>query len=353
MSHSPLLPVLGALLMLLTPPVSAQREETPIKDYKRGAWRPQDIPAGWTVKIVGKYELQSSIEADKLAKIGAHLNAMHELYSKTFPTRRTPGKPFTVKVFANRKDYLAYGAPPSSAAYYSKRDKEMVGYDTGKTDGVMDTGTTGPRNPIRDRLRERYTLDTLAVFAHEGWHQYFHWMCPSEVPFPSWCDEGIGEYFGTARKVDGKMTVGAVNEYRLGTIRAAIKRDKHIPLKDLVTFDQAKYYEVADLAYAQGWSFVHYLLEHPEIKKQRLLQKFMNTFVDQHEIEKAVQSTFAKVDWAKMEAEWKAWVSAMKYVEVDPTEAAENEAAGDAKPDPKPGKDDPAPPPRGGGNERP
>ena len=30
--------------------------------------------------------------------------------------------------------------------------------------------------------------EIIGVFAHEGWHQYFHWYCTSKIEFPSWCD---------------------------------------------------------------------------------------------------------------------------------------------------------------------
>jgi hypothetical protein len=222
-----------------------------------------------------------------------------------------------VKVFKDRKEFLAYGAPPGAGAYYSWHDKEMVGYDTGKLDGEMTSGgTTGDSNPLKealDTMRSRRTMDLLGVFAHEGWHQYFHFICASKIDFPSWCDEGIGEYFYTARFRGKKLELGAPNDYRLGTIRAAITAKKTIPLKDLVTFNQAAYYRVAGLAYAEGWSFVHFLMEHPDYKKHKHLQKFMRVFIDQHSIERAVDDVFRKFDWEKVEQDWSEWVMALPY----------------------------------------
>lgn len=294
---------------------------------KKGPWRDKDVPAGWKLTTIGRYEFQSNAPEEKVKVVAKHMNAMHDLYKKTFPAAKTPGKPFVIKIFKNREEFLAYGAPPGAGAYYSWGDKEMVGFDTGKLDGKLDEkepGTTGQKkiNPILDALRKTHTMDLLGVIAHEGWHQYFHWWCTSKVPFPSWCDEGIGEYFYTARVRGGKTVCGEPNDYRLGTIKGAIKANKHIPLKDLVTFDQRAYYARAGLCYAEGWSLVHFFLEHPEYKKQRYLTRFVTVFVDQHAIQEAVEQVFGKMDWEKTEKDWKEWVLAQKGGETEELEKA-------------------------------
>lgn len=343
------------LFLVLVAALPAAAQPPKASDIKKGSWRPQDVPAGWKIYNVGRYEFQSNAAEEKVRTVAKHLNAMCDLYRKTFPSTRTPNKTFVVKIFRNRKEFLDYGAPPGAGAYYSWRDKEMVGYDTGKIDGVMDkpetTGDKG-RNPVLDALAKQHTLDLLGVFAHEGWHQYFHWWCTSKVSFPSWCDEGIAEYFYTARVRDGKTVTGAPNDYRLGTIKWAIKANKHIPLKDLVTYDQQKYYSVAGLAYAQGWSLVHFFIEHPEYKKDRYLTRFVTVFVDQHAIDEAVKQVFSKMDWEKTEKDWKEWVLALKGGEADELEKALNEGGAPIPEEPKPEGGEPeGSPPAGGGGE--
>jgi hypothetical protein len=300
---------------------------------KKGEWKPSDAPEGWKIYPIARYQFQSDAPEARVKKVGAHLNAMFKTYLERFPTSRTPTKTFVVKIFKDRKGFLEYGAPPSAGAYYSWHDKEMVGYDTGMLDGELTEsgGTTGRESvfPELEALQRAHTLDLLGVFAHEGWHQYFHWYCTSKIEFPSWCDEGIGEYFYSARFKDGKIDLGAPNTYRLGTIRSAIKRNKYIPLKDLVTFNQRKYYAQAGLAYAQGWSVVHFLMEHPDYKKQRLVSKFVVAFADLHSIDKAVAQVFQRMDWEKLEKEWKAWVLAMKSPESDAMEALRRRLEGD------------------------
>ena len=315
---------LNVLLLLLIGAGCLEAQLIAPNGMKKGAWRSKDVPEGWAVYNIGRYEFQSDAPEEKVRKVGRHLNAMFDLYLKTFPSGRTP-KRFVVKIFKDRQGFLDYGAPPQAGAYYSWTDKEMVGYDTGKIGGQLDgKGVTGDREGgLADLLRSRYTMDLLGVFAHEGWHQYFHWLCTSKISFPSWCDEGIGEYFYTAMlEESGKAKLGAANDYRLGTIKAAIRQNKHIPLKELVTYDQAKYYRVAGLAYAQGWSLVHFFLEHPDWKKQRHLSRFVKIFVDEHSIEEAVDRVFGKTDWEKLESDWKEWVLKLEFTDAAAAKAA-------------------------------
>lgn len=309
--------------------------QEPAQKLTKGDWRDDQVPPGWNRKIIGKYEFQSDAPWERVEVVARHMNAMLERYKKLFAPVKQEGKAYVVKIFKDRAGFLKYGAPPNAGGYFSKTDQEMVGYDTGKIGGVLQKGaTTGEKAvSLRARLAARFSMDLLGVFAHEGWHQYFHKHCGSGVPFPSWCDEGIGEYFYGSRMETGQMQVGKVNDYRLGTIKSAIKRNKTIPLKELVAWDQQKYYAVAGLAYAQGWSLVHFLMEHPQWKQKKLLQKYMANFVEQHSIEEAVTAAFKgwkDEQWAAMEKDWKAFTLDLKYGDVEAeTLAAEAEALGE------------------------
>ncbi len=298
-------------LLLLTLTVLTSAQGTAPNGLRRGKWRPQDVPDSYQVVKVGRYDIQTNCTADVATQVGKHMTAMFKLYKKSFPTTKTPTDRLYVKLFKSRKGFRAYGAPGGAAAYYSKRDKEMVGYFTGKLDGKLNSGTTG-KESLSSRMRSHYTMDTLGVFSHEGWHQYYHWACGSEIPFPSWSDEGIGEYFYSCYLNEKKkLVVGAPCDTRLSTIQRAIRAKKFVPLNELVLFDQRRYYAQANLCYAQGWSLCHFFMEHPDYKKKRFLQRYVKIFTDQHSIKKAAQRTFKKMNWKKVEADWKAWILAM------------------------------------------
>lgn len=311
-------PCVFALIFLCAATAVAQTSDDPAK-FRRGEWRSQDVPDGYFVKTVGRYQLQSNCKPELVETIGKHMNAMFKVYSKHFPSTKTPKFNLVIKLFADRTLFRKYGAPPGAGGYYSPNDKEMVGYNTGKVDGEMtsDKGTTGEKKGGFARLRERFTIDTLGVFSHEGWHQYFHWSCGSQVAFPAWADEGIGEYYYPAWMKGEALVMGAPNDYRLPTIQAAIARNAHIPLREIAHYEQSDYYQKADLCYAEGWSWVHFLFEHPNWAQKNYVTKFVAVFKDQHSIGKAMDIVFKGVDWDAMEKDWKAWVMAIPPVSED------------------------------------
>lgn len=299
-----------AFLFLFIATLAPGQGQSP-NGLRKGKWRSQDVPEGYQVVKVGRYDIQTNCTVEIAKQVGRHMTAMFRLYKKSFTTTKTPTDRLYVKLFKSRKGFRDYGAPGGAAAYYSKGDKEMVGYFTGKLDGKLNSKSTG-KNSLSSRMRAHYTMDTLGVFSHEGWHQYYHWACGSQIPFPSWSDEGIGEYFYSCYLNDKKeLVVGAPCDTRLSTIQKAIRSNKFIPLNELVLFDQRRYYAQANLCYAQGWSLCHFFMEHPVYKKKRFLQRYVKIFTDQHSIEKAAKRTFKKMKWKKVEEDWKAWILAM------------------------------------------
>ena len=306
---------LVTLLMAGSFVTAAAQDDVDIRDLRRGKWRPQDIPDGFTVTKAGRYRLQSNCDTKTMKVVGRHMQQMFRVYSKHFPPKKTPTDKLTIKIFKNRKEFLRYGAPPSAAGYYSPREKEMVGYHTGKVGGEMTRSQTGDGMP---KWREAMTMDLIGVFSHEGWHQFFHWSCGSQIPFPAWCDEGIGDYYYTAW-IDGKKVVlGAINEPRLAMIQSAIRRDRHVPLGELVRYEQRDYYANAALCYAEGWSLVHFFFHHPDYKKKKYVRRFVKVFSDQHSIAKTNKQVFGKkFKWDKVEDDWKKWVLALPTVDVE------------------------------------
>ena len=295
-------------------------QDVDFKKIKRGRWKPQHVAKGFFMKRYGKYQFQSNWDKAVVKRLATHMNLMFKVYRKFSPPKKTPTDLLVIKLFKARKDFIAYGASPGAAAYYSLRNKEMVGYNTGKVGGESTIPVaTGEKKSLRSRLREAYSMDVLGVFSHEGWHQYFHWTCGSIIPFPSWLDEGIGDYFYTVYVgPDKKIVQGAPMDRRLRTIQSAIRRNKHVPLEKMVHFEQRQYYRNAGQNYAQGWSMVHFFMEHPHYKKKKVIQTFVKVFIDQHSIKRTVPRVFPrKTKWARLEQDWKDWIAAIPS-EIDP-----------------------------------
>jgi hypothetical protein len=292
---------------------------------KRGKWRIGDEPKTWILYSTEHYQVQSHIAKDRAKVVTDHLERMMIEYRKRFPIDK-PLKDMVVKIFANRKEYLAYGASPGSLAYYSPSDRELVCYDTGFVTGKepppdvpKDRGLAErlkqlgiPEEEIAgvaDALRVLSNTNLLGVLSHEGWHQYFHFFIVSQVEFPSWLDEGMGDYFYSAKPApDGKsMVFGDLMPGRFVTIWAALKTDKYVPVRDLIRYRQPDYYKNPQVCYAEGWSLVYFCLHSGNERYAKIPTTLIHVFKDKHRMDEATDEAFAHVDLQKFEDEWKAF----------------------------------------------
>jgi len=106
--------------------------------------------------------------------------------------------------------------------------------------------------------------DTLAIAAHEGWHQYT--QRTFKDPLPMWLEEGIATYM-EGHKWDGDRAVFQpwANIERFDRLRDAHARGALIPFPMLLESspqELAKRHDGSELTYyAQVWALVHFLHE--------------------------------------------------------------------------------------------
>lgn len=201
-----------------------------------------------------------------------------------------------VRIFKNKTQYHEYGGPGGSAGYWASFHEELVIYD--------DKAGGGRR-------------DTWAVLNHEAFHQYIFYLYGSLAPH-SWYNEGTGDFFSGYQYQHKKFKLKPF-DWRTETIKSAIKENKHVPLKDLVRFSQREYYGNNKFGvgggqnYAQGWSFIYFLRtgkgKAPNWSSdwEQILDVYFETLASTEDLDKAVDTAFAGVDWDAMEESWKAY----------------------------------------------
>src|SRR5690606_28941593 len=113
--------------------------------------------------------------------------------------------------------------------------------------------------------RYSFPYDTLAIAAHEGWHQYTQQTFKHQLPV--WLEEGIATYMeGFRRNDDGVLVfTPAANRERQETLRRAVRRGHLIPLNDLLTRTPQSFLgsskETLLVYYAQVWALTNFLAE--------------------------------------------------------------------------------------------
>lgn len=180
-------------------------------------------------------------------------------YTSTFGDLPLPDKPLTSYVLQDIRQWKAKTQQllPKQAATYATLGR-----------GGLTTRGVAVLYFIDWKWRDR---DTLAIAAHEGWHQYSQTTFRQHLPV--WLEEGLATYVeGYRNRHDPNnrrnllVTFDPVNNSeRLDALRRAYRNDDLIPLTELLDATPQSFLETSktDLLtyYAQVWSLTRFLAE--------------------------------------------------------------------------------------------
>ncbi len=207
-----------------------------------------DLPSTYTSK---HYELKTSATKEQAEDLLEYMELVFDTYLRLLkpddPAAAERARS-TILLYKDREEFLASGAPRSAGAYYSLQTKNLVGFH--------DSVTMKP------------------FFAHEGMHQFTDLTSQNFRDFPMWFSEGIADCIGN-NEVRGKklymcLKAGTIARMRLPVIQEALKNGKAYPLDDLLRLEPRKFMANAGLAYAQSWSFCHFLISYPEMEEKKV-----------------------------------------------------------------------------------
>lgn len=226
----------------------------------------EGMTKGWDIEVSPKrnyiviYNTKNGKNKALAKEIAKRIELIREqVYEVQFPPAQPIDSVSVVRVCAERDEYIAYGAPPSSAGYWSSWSEELVFYDAADKKKIDD--------------------DTLAVLYHEAFHQYIFYSVGSVSPH-SWFNEGHGDYYAGSRLKGARFSVEPF-DWRVPVVKEALRAGPrtctlaekdgkqvktwgttgYTPLADLVAFSQRDYYAYPSVSYAQGWSLVYFLRE--------------------------------------------------------------------------------------------
>lgn len=254
----------------------------------------------WPVKLTGAhYEILSTAEKKQAERLLQHMELVFQTYTKLLALARTPSQRMTLVLYKDFAEYRASGAPGGSVAYYDGR--RLVGYYNPKT--------------------------MYNYFAHEGFHQFTDVGIKAIHKAPSWFTEGMAECIGNSVVRDKKLYMcakdGVIARENIGTIRRAVRENRHVPLERLLSMGDGAFMSESDLLYPESWSFCHFLMAYPnyEDPKCQIPNGKYWTVLSQYiqllskgsvKPRQALEGAFVlkgkKLDLHQLESEWKAYI---------------------------------------------
>ena len=273
------------------------RDRLWMKQWKRARTFP-----GWELYETEHYLVLTNVEdADFVAGLKHHLEAMHTILRQDFPPARADERsedPFVgvVRVFRNLDQYHEWGGPLSSSGHFSPTDNEAVAYD--------DQAGGGRRN-------------TWATLYGMLFHQWFHYAYEGRTAHV-WFSAGQADFYSGYRLKDDTLVLRPF-DWRLSTVRAMIRDRKYAPIQRFLRFTQAEYHGANELGlsggelFAQGWSLIWFLRTGSgravgwNPAWDAILPDYLRTLVERGDRAAALNRALMGVDTGELEDAWQVY----------------------------------------------
>ncbi|GJM20852.1 MAG: hypothetical protein DHS20C15_07670 [Planctomycetota bacterium] len=153
----------------------------------------------------------------------------------------------------------------------------------------MSWGIGGFFRPLSSELQLYYDLldpqGARETLFHEGNHWLTHLIDPG-FHYPSWLNEGMAEYYGTAEVNEkGDFQLGGLQYGRIVSLRNDAATGNELKLRDVMVTPQS---EFRARHYAVAWSFNHFLMESEDYN--RPFRAFFKGLPDNPDVDVEVRS---------------------------------------------------------------
>lgn len=199
--------------------------------------------SSWIQVRSDAFVVKSPLGAEQATSVLQELETFYQIVGKkVFQGVRTPDLPLEVLV-VTRQEIDQFG--------------EEYLLNTEDVDGFYQKGIDRDFIVLSADLSGQ--VSTSVVY-----HELAHYLASrAMVRPPTWLNEGLGEYFGSASINDGRMRVGKVLDSRMQVLTSR----KLLRLSELFSVNPASphYNEknIVSVFYAQSWAFVHFLMQGP------------------------------------------------------------------------------------------
>ncbi|MDG2424490.1 MAG: hypothetical protein P8M22_10975 [Phycisphaerales bacterium] len=235
----------------LTPLAASNDDRYNIDEVQVNDWSFLGIP-GKQIRT-RHWDLRTTLRSERLKQIlpGFYEQAL-DRYQHAFGTELPPpGQSLETYLFADRRQWKNKTRMilPDKAASF-----EGLGRGGFTTDGIA---------VLYDIDGYGWHRDTLALGAHEGWHQYVQSTFKDQLP--AWLDEGIATTMEGFSWRGGLTFKTEANRERWSRLRTCFIEDRIIPLEFLLSAHPERFLDGQKQTlldyYAQIWAFTRYLEE--------------------------------------------------------------------------------------------
>lgn len=230
------------------------------------------------------YHILSTANREMTNQVARSMDTIFsEVYQGIFEFEEKIPYKYIVRFWNTRDQFIAEGGAPQAAAYFSPGTKELVGYNS-RTDFFS------MQSPFQNLF-------------HEGWHQFFDFYIPNGA---RWFDEGFAECISPTTIEKNRARWNGFNNLRSGDVNQALQRGQLIPLMDLFKMGPKDFYggPNASLAYAQSWSFVYFLIKHPQGKVRNMYRDYFWELREGTDPALAAEHVFKEVKFETLEQAW-------------------------------------------------
>ena len=196
------------------------------------------------------YVLHTDLDADDTQEATLRITLMaSEYHARTKGLAGTVGERLPFYLFAQRRDYEAFGGLPGTAGLFSG-DRLMA--------------LANPSNPA----------GTWHAVQHEGFHQFVSVAIGGGIPM--WANEGLAEYFGGGLFTGDQFITGFIPQGRLERMQQTFKQGKFKSLREMMLLrPEAWNADLSHENYDQAWSMVQFLAHAADGKYQRAFIAFL------------------------------------------------------------------------------
>lgn len=275
----------------LPAPKSAGKGETWLPADEADALRRDSRPP-WTIDTE-HFSIQTNVPLSEAIAFGRHLEAFHDLFYSMLADVLGEKIPLALRF---RKAVVPAKPLQHKVYYYASRDEfiEAVRPFQGK-DAEVCLGVYVPPKPGKSRAPAYFfrdkdgELDVTATLYHEVSHQLlFEGGSAALTSYLKnagqfWVFEGMGTYFESiVTRSDGSIEVGGKVGRRIeAAVDTIVRKQKVVPLKDFVRFDQARFLDPDDVYqhYQQADALATYLMDgHDGEYRESFLEYFRDAY---------------------------------------------------------------------------